>query len=107
MPLRRSGDAECVEWLNPDYRRRRDQLRTPAHPKRSRHTPEPARGAYGQYGALRDEIPEEDMDWGIDGPDGDPMEDFGITAAREERLEPASRSSRHREEEEYMEGIHR
>ena len=39
----------------------------------------------------------------MEGPDGDPMEDFGITLTPRN----ASRSRRHREEEEYMEGERR
>ena len=38
------------------------------------------------------------MQWEIDGVNGDPMEDFGITPPRGERREAASRSRRYREE---------
>ena len=108
MPSGRGSGGERDEWLSADYRRRRDPLRTPVHPKRPKRAPEPAPPAYGRYGALRDEVPEEDMEWDIDGADGDPMEDFGITPPRGERRGAASRSRRYREEEEqYMEGVRR
>ena len=38
-----------------------------------------ARPAYGRYGALQDTVAEDDMKWDIEGPNGDPMEDFGIS----------------------------
>ena len=76
MPPRRSGEEERDEWLSADYGRRRDPLRTPVQPKRPRHAPKPAPPAYGRYGALRDGVPEEDMEWDLQGPDGDPIEDF-------------------------------
>ena len=41
------------------------------------------------------------MDWDLQGPDGDPMEDFKISPAQGS----ASRSRQQREEEEYMQGI--
>ena len=66
-----------------DYRRCHDPLRTPVQPKQLRHAPEPAPPAYGRYGALQNEVPEEDMEWDLEGPDGDPMEDFGISLPRE------------------------
>ena len=43
------------------------------------------------------------MEEDIEGPDGDPMENFGITAP----WGAASRSRRHREAQEYMEGVRR
>ena len=101
MPERHSGEEEQDEWLSADYRRCRDPLRTPVQPKRPRHAPEPAPPAYGGYKGLRDEVPEEDMDWDVEGPDGDPMEDL--------RISPPRRSAGRRrcEEEEYMKGVRR
>ena len=58
---------------------------------------------YGLYGALRDEVPEKDMECHIEGPDGDPMEDFGISP----RQGSASCSPQQREKEEYMEDVRR
>ena len=47
------------------------------HPQ-SPHEPEICPGTrptvYGRYGALRDEVLEEDMEWDMEGPEGDPME---------------------------------
>ena len=57
--------------------------------------------AYGRYGPLRDEVPEEDTEWDLKGPNADPMEDFGISPPR------ASASWRRRKEDEYMEGVRR
>ena len=51
--------------------------------------------------ALRNEVPEEDMDWDIGGPKSNPMEDLGI--GPQQRL--ASRSRGQRKEKEYMEGV--
>ena len=101
MPPQRSGEEERDEWLTADYRRRRDPLCNPVQPKGSRHASKPASPAYGGYRALRDEVPEEDMEWDIESPDKDPMEDFEISPP------PglASHSRRQREEEEYMEGV--
>ena len=76
MPPRRSGDEERDKWLSADYHRRRDPLQSPFEPKRPGHAPEPTPPAYGRYGALRVEVPEEDMEQDLEGPDGDPMEDF-------------------------------
>ena len=56
---------------------------------------------YGQYGALRDEVPEQDMEWELEGPDADPIEDLRIRPPR------GSASRRRREEEEYMEAMRR
>ena len=97
MPPRPSGDGELEEWLSADYRRHRDPLRTPVHPKHPRHASEPAPAAYGQYGALRGEVPEEDMELDIEGPDGDPMEDFRMTLP----WRAVSPSRRYCEEEEH------
>ena len=47
------------------------------------------------------------MEWDMDKADGDPMEDFAITLAQEERREAASRSRQHCQEGEYMEGVGR
>ena len=82
ISLRRSGDEERHEWLSADYRRRRDPLRPSVHPKGPMHAPEQAPPAYGRYGMLRDGVPKDDMEWDMDGPDGDPMEDFGSTPFR-------------------------
>ena len=101
MPPRHSREEERDEWLSAEYRRRRDPLRTPVQPKRPRRAPEPAPPAHGRYGPLGDEVPEEDTEWDLEGPDGDPMEDFGISPPR------GSASRRRREEEEYMEGVRR
>ena len=43
------------------------------------------------------------MEWDIEGPDADPMEDFGISP----RQGSASRSLRQREKAEYMEDVRR
>ena len=107
MRSRRSGDEERDEWLSADYRRRRDPSRTPILPKSLRHAPEPAPPLYGWYGALRDEVPEVDMDRDMDGPGGDSMHDFEIIHPRREQLEAAGPGSRHRDQEEYMEGVRR
>ena len=101
VPPQRSGDEERDQWLSLDYRRRRDLLRTPVQPKRPRHAPEPAPPAYGRYGALQDEVPEDNMEWDIEGPDEDPMEDFGVSPAQGS----VSQSCRQPEEEDYMEGV--
>ena len=106
MPSPRSRDAERDDWLSADYRRRRDPVRTLVHPKRPMQALEPAPLAYGRYEALRDQVPEKDTDWNIKVPDGDAMEHFRITPPPGARQEAASRSCRHREEEEYMEGVH-
>ena len=103
LPARRSKNEVGEEWLSTDYRRRRDPLTTSVHPKRLKHALEPATPAYGLYPALPDEVPEEDKEWDIEGPDRDPMEDFGIIPPRR----AASRSCWYREEEECMEGVHR
>ena len=103
MPTLRSREEERDDWLGADYRRRRDPLCTPVHSKRLRHAAEPAPGMYRRYGALRDEVPEEDMKWNIERPGGDPMEDFGISPPRGS----VRRSRRQRDEEEYMEGVRR
>ena len=103
MPPRRSGEEEQDEWVSADYRRHRDPLRSPAQPKRPRHAPELAPPACGRYGALRDDVPEEDMGWDLEGPDGDPMEDFRISPTGAS----ASRSRQHCKEEEYTEGVRR
>ena len=68
MPLRHSGEEERDEWLSAEYRRHRDPLRTPVQPKRLRRAPEPAPTAHGRSGPLRDEVPEEDTVWDLDGP---------------------------------------
>ena len=46
-------------------------------------------------------MPEEDTEWDLLGPDGDPMEDFGISPTRE------SASRRRRQDAECMEGVRR
>ena len=99
----RSGEEERDEWLSADYRRRRDPLCTPVQSQRLRHAPELALPAYARYGALQDEVPEDDMEWDIKGPHGGPLEDFRISPSR-----GSVRWSRwQREEEEYMEGVRR
>ena len=103
MPPQRSGEEERDEWLSADYRRRRAPLRTPVQPKRQKHDLEAAAPAYGRYRALRDEVPEEDMEWDLEGPGEDPMQDFGISPPRGS----VSRSRRQQEEEEYMERVRR
>ena len=105
MPPQRSEDKDRDERISAEHRRRRNPLRTPVHHQRTRHALEPAPPAYGPYGVLRDEVPEEGMEWDIDGRDGDHMEDFGIIPAQGARREDASQSCRHCEEEAYMEGI--
>ena len=97
-PPRRSGEEERDKGLSADYRRGRDPLCTPVEPKRPMHAPEPAPAAYGPYRSLQDEMLEEDTDWDLEGPDGDPMEDFGISPPR------GSAIWRRREEEKYMKG---
>ena len=68
MPPQRSGDEERDKWLSADYGRRGDPVCIPVEPKRPRHDPEPAPLAYGvRYGALLDKVPEEDMEWDIEG----------------------------------------
>ena len=86
-------------------------------PKPPRPTPHPTSpknvGAYAGtapptyrcYGVLRDEVPEEDREWDLEGDDGDPMETFGITPPRGERRDAASRSRRVREADEYMDTV--
>ena len=101
MPPRRSREEELDNWLSADYRRRCDPLQTPVQPKRPKNAPEPAPPAYGRYGSLRDELPEEDTEWELEHPNGDPMKHFGISPAQ------GSASRRRDEEEEYMEGVHR
>ena len=101
MPPRRSREEERAEWLSADYHRHPDPLWTPVQPKRPRHALEPAPAAYGRYRALRDEVPEADMEWDLEGPDGDPIEDFGISPTR------GSATRRRWEEEEYTEGVRR
>ena len=81
MPCRGSG-RERDEWLSTDYCQRCDPLCIPDHPKRQKRAPEQAPPAYGRYGALIDEVPEEDMEWDVNGADGHPMENFRITPAR-------------------------
>ena len=44
---------------------------------------------------------EDDMEWDLEGSDGDSIEDFAISSSRR------SASWRHCEEEEYMEGVRR
>ena len=90
MPQRRSREEERDEWLSADYCRRRDPLRDLAQPKPPKHAPEPAPPAYAEYAALRDEVPKEDMEWDIEGPDGHRMEDLGISPP----VGSASRSQR-------------
>ena len=62
------------------------QTTRPAPQPRSPKVPEVFPGAsqtaYGRYGALGDEVPEEDVRWDMEGPNGDPMEDFRITPPR-------------------------
>ena len=58
---------------------------------------------YGRYRALWDEVPEEDMEWDLNGPDGDLMEEFLISPPRG----LASQSSWQCEDEEYIEGLRR
>ena len=99
MTPRHSGEEERDEWLSARYHRRHDPLRTPVQPKRPRCTLEPVPPAYGRYGPLRHEVPDEDTEWNLEGPDGDPMEDFGISPPQ------GSASRRRSEEEEYMEGV--
>ena len=69
VPPRRSGEGERNELLSADYRRHGDTLRTPVQPKRPRHALEPAPPAYGRYGPLWHEVPEEDTEWDLEGPD--------------------------------------
>ena len=99
MPPGGSGEEERDKWLSEDNRRRRDPFRTPVEPRVPGHVPGPAPQAYGRYGALRDEVSEEDMEWDLEGRNGGPMEDFGISSPR------GSASWSRREEEEYMEGV--
>ena len=99
MPPRRSEEEERDEWVDADYRRRRDPLQNPVQPKRLRHAPEPAPPAYGRYGSLQDEVPDEDTEWDVENPDGDPVEDFWISPPW------GSASCRRCEEEEYIEGV--
>ena len=103
MPPRRSREKERNEWLSADYSRRRYPRCILVQPKRPGHAPEAAPLAYGRYGALRDRVPEEDMEWDLQGPDGDPMEDFRISPPRGS----ASQRRQQREEEEYMQGVYR
>ena len=103
MPPRRSGEEERDQLLSADYRRRCDPLCTLVQLKQLRHNTEPAPPAYGRYVALRAEVPEEDMEWYIEGPDGDLMEHFGFSPPRGS----AGRSRRQRKEEEYMERVRR
>ena len=72
------------------------------HSKSPRHALEPAPLTESRYGALRDEVPEENIQGDIDRADAHFMEDFGITASRGERLQATSRSCWHHEEEEYI-----
>ena len=60
----RGSGGERDEWLSADYHQRPDLLCTPVHPKRLKRA-----RAYGRYGALRDEVPEENMEWDINGAD--------------------------------------
>ena len=62
LPPRRRGEEEGDGWLTADFRRRRDPLRTPVQLKRPRHAPKQAPPAYGRYRALRDGVPEKDME---------------------------------------------
>ena len=101
VPPGRSREEERDTWLSANYRRCRDPLCTPVQPKRERHAPERAPLAHGQYRALLDAVPAEDMEWDFEDPDGDPVEDFGIS--RPQRS--ASWSRRQREEEQYLEGV--
>ena len=94
-----SGDEEQDKWLIAEYRRRRDPLRTPFQPKRPRRAPRPAPPSQGRYGPLGDEVPKEDTEWDLEGPEGDPLEDFRISPPR------GSAGRRRGEEEEYMEGV--
>ena len=75
----------------------------PVQTKQLRYAPDPAPPAYGRYGALRGEVPEEDREWDIEDPDGDPLEDFEITPPQGS----ASQSRRQHEERDYMEGVPR
>ena len=103
MPPRRSGEEERDQLLSADYRRRCDPLCTLVQLKQQRHNTEPAPPAYGRYVALRAEVPEEDMEWYIEGPNGDLMEHFGFSPPRGS----ACWSRRQRKEEEYMERVRR
>ena len=62
MPPTGSGKREGDKWLSAPYRRRHDALRTPIQPQRPRQAPEAAPPAYGHYGPLRDEVPEEETE---------------------------------------------
>ena len=62
VPPRRSSEVERDERLSADYHRWREPLHTSVQPEPPRQAREPAPRAYGRYGALRDEVPEEDMD---------------------------------------------
>ena len=101
MPPRSSEEEERDEWLSADYHRRRYLLCIPVQPKRPRHAPEQAPLANGQYGALRDKVSEKGMERDIGSPDGDRMEDFGISPSGGS----ASRSRRQRKEDQCVEGV--
>ena len=79
MPPRRSGEEERDEWLSADLHRRCDPLQTPVQPKRPGHALERAQPAHGRCGPLRDEVPEEDTEWDLKRPDGDPWRTPGST----------------------------
>ena len=87
--------------MSADYSSCRDPLRTPVQPKRPTHALEPSSAAYGRYGALRNEVPEEDMKWDLKAPAGHAMEDLRISPPR------GSASRSRREKEEYMQGVRR
>ena len=93
-PPRCSRDEERDKWLSSEYHIRRNPLRTPVDCNRPRHAPEPAPPVYGRYAALPDKVPEEDMEWDIEGPDGDPMENYGIVPPSESQAGAAGTASR-------------
>ena len=61
---------------------------------------------FGRFGGLRDEVPGGDVEWHVGGGEED-LEEFGITPPRGVRPEAAERSRWRRDEEAYMEGVHR
>ena len=67
-------------------------------PKRPEGAQEQAPPAYGQYGALRDEVPEEDMEADRHRVDDDPIKDFGVTPTRRGQTEATSESHQERKE---------
>ena len=106
-PCTCGSDGELDELLRADYKTSYGPLHSPPDSSRQGRAPEPAPSAYGPYGVLIDEAPDEDTELDIKRDDGDAMDDFGITPPRGERREGANRRHQEREEEEYMVGVHR